>query len=225
VEERGRLIFYDDCLMLHYREQDQWLTKCISPTAVRCAFSQELLDTGWMPSGVRRWGMTSRGDWVVLFIPPVQHRFWLQKPGQEDERPETKLQLMELMLPMPALVFMGFGMSYYIWAVTEAELQPNALTYHAPLPNIDEEGRICLGANNYPLASCEKIGEAWHLFLDSPFNDHHADRKSQRYPDDIRRRWLNLKRHPRDTYPLNDLVSRRRTVEQAVKQVLEGRPL
>lgn len=210
--------------MLYYREQDHWLTKCVSPAAVRSAFSQELLDTGWLPPSVRRWGMTPRGDWLVLFVPPAHHQLRLQRTERGGEASELDHRFMELTLPLPALVFMGFGASYYIWAIQEMELHPNAMTYHAPLPNIDGDGRICLGANNYPTASCEKIGEAWRLFLESPFNDHHADRKSQRYPNDIRSRWMNLKRQARCAYPLNDLVPRHRTVEQAVKQVLDGRP-
>ncbi len=220
MEEKGALLFYEDHLMFRYREKDHWLTKCVSPEAVRAAFSSELMDTGWMPPSVRRWGTTVRGDWLVLFSPPARHRLFLQRTGRGD-KPDPRPK--ELTLPLPALVFMGFEMNYYVWAIREAELQPNAMTYHVPLPNISDSGWICLGANRYPSASCETIGETWRLFLESPFNDHHANGKSHSHPRDIRRQMIAVARQGRRRYPLGDLVPYHRTVEQSVQAILERR--
>lgn len=44
--------------------------KIVSPAAVREAFTNEVVDSGWMPPEAIRFGVCRFGEWFVGFIPP-----------------------------------------------------------------------------------------------------------------------------------------------------------
>ncbi len=216
--EQAALLFVDDQYVFRWRENGAELIKFISPAAVRAAFSQEPIDTGWLPLGTRRWGTGPGGDWAVLFVPPARQRLRFENDGLF----ARKTALVELEVPMPGLVLMGAGQTYYVWAIKEKELHPDRMAYHAPLPNLDHAGAVCFGNNPLPRVTAGTIARAWQLFLDSPFTNHSANGKSRRYPDDVRVQLARLAAPRRRRYPASDLVSRQQTVNQSVKGVLRG---
>jgi PRTRC genetic system protein B len=125
-------------------------------------------------------------------------------------------------ISMPALAFFGYGLQYYLWAFKDRELSGNTELFAAPLPNVDSNGAICFGKNPVPKASAQTIGEAWRLFLASPFTGHSVNGKSRKYPDDIREQLTRLAKHPHRRYPLADLVSCHRTVGAALDWILRA---
>ncbi len=210
LEEEAALLFTGGQYLFRWREGQALHSKFVSPAAVRSAFSAEPIDSGWMPPGVRRWGNGPNGPWAVLFAPPARQTLSFVKlmPGRED--------VAEMVIPLPGLVFVCAGASCYTWAIKK-EFSPEAIVYHAPLPNVDESGRICFGANPLPGGD---ISRAWQLFLDSPFNDHLINGKSLREPGDVRKLLVTLPGRKR--YPVGDLVQASHfnaTVGQVVDRV------
>jgi PRTRC genetic system protein B len=208
----------DDQYLFRWRENGAELIKFISPAAVRAAFSQEPIDTGWLPLDTRRWGTGPGGDWAVLFAPPARRRLWFENDGLF----AGKAARVELEVPMPGLVVMGLGQTVYVWAVKEKALHPDRMTYHAPLPNLDHAGAVCFGSNPLPRVTAGTIAQGWRLFLESPFTNHSTNGKSRRYPDDVRVQLARLAASRRRTYPTSDLVSRQQTVNQSVEGALRG---
>jgi hypothetical protein len=76
-DETAALLFlHGDQYLFRYRKQDGGVVyKFVSPAAVRTAFAEETIDTGWLPSHVARWGIGKRGEWLVVTFPPQKHRF------------------------------------------------------------------------------------------------------------------------------------------------------
>jgi hypothetical protein len=73
---QAELLFLDGYYIFHRRDKDlptADIYKCVSPTALRTAFSFEPIDTGWMQPDIVRYGTGSRGTYLVKFIPPVTH--------------------------------------------------------------------------------------------------------------------------------------------------------
>ena len=139
---------------------------------------------------------------AVKFIPPGKHTLRLSTGNPS--------QPLVVPVPLPGLVFAGVNTSlggtqatYYVWAIQEAEFDPAATLYHAPLTNVYEEGRICFGENHPPAAARETIDRAWHLFIDSLFTGEMAGGRSRQYAQDVRRQLLALEQA--DRYPVEDL--------------------
>lgn len=180
---------------------------------LRNAFTNEPVDTGWLPKNVIRHGSCVSGKWVVCFFP--QQRYELQV-NQE-----------QLCLPLPSFVFMGIGNSYFVWAVKKNQFEPDLILYHTPLPNVMASGKICWG-NVYPTSvSLSNVQFTWSKFVSSTFNQDYTQGKSKKYKNNIieQLKILNqkVKTSSRSRYRVSDLIPVRDklTVEQAVKLVLE----
>ncbi|KAM3090293.1 hypothetical protein ACKFKG_30345 [Phormidesmis sp. 146-35] len=167
--------------------------KCLSPETLQRAFHIERIDTGWLPNSVVRCGSNTAGEWAVLFMPPAQQTIALQETGT-------------VQVPLPGMVMVGVGRDYRIWAVATKQFEPDAVGYHAPLPNVYDNGRICWGTNRPPIASPQNIIKAWELFISSPFNGDLAYGKSRSHHSDVRQQLTALSRRRRKTYPTNDLM-------------------
>lgn len=213
AEEQAALVFVGSQFLFRWRQGDAVQSKFISPASVRAAFSAEPIDTGWLPPNIRRWGTGASGDWAVLAIPPMRHALLFEHITQD-------IPTMTLDVPLPALVFMRIGSAGYIWALKD-EFAPDAVLYHAPLPNVNHSGAICFGGNR--LEGCT-LSQAWQLFLDSPFTSHQTNGKSRRQPDDVRLLLASL--HKKRRYPLRDLapLQPRTTVDQAVAALTRAQP-
>jgi PRTRC genetic system protein B len=240
ADETAALLFIcGDQYLFRYRKKDGSLAyKFVSSASVRAAFAAEMIDTNWLPSNVRRWGMGKRGEWIVIAYPAQRHRFTFEQAGAE-------ARTLTLDVPMPPLAFFGYGQRYYLWAFKDAELKGDSNLFAAPLPNIDANGAICFGSNVVPKASAQTIAEAWRIFLTSPFTNHSVNGKSRKYPDDVRKQLMRLVGEPalsnpeqkpalsssqgrrakgrHRRYPIEDLVSLNRTINTVIDWILSVR--
>ncbi len=212
--EVAALIIADDQYLLRYRDHDQQVFKFLSPAAVRIAFNHEPIDSGWLPAGVRRWGVTPTGHFAVLNIPRAKHQLLFD---HDPKVFDSDASVVPLTVPLPTLVFAGLGLNHYLWALASNPFQPNATLYHAPLPNVHPDGQVCWGVNTPP--NVEHIAQAWQLFCAVPFSEHLCSGKSKAYPNDVRLRLRDLAQRKR-LYPVRDLVVTNWTLEQAVAQLL-----
>ena len=197
-----------DQYLFHWTDGIREHCKFLSPMAVRQAFIQEPVDSGWLPVGAIRWGTGSRGTWAVRYEPPSVRTLRLDVDGTKKP----------LRVPLPGLIFLGYDSAYYIWAVRGTKFNPKAPLYRAPLPNVSDPGIICFGANRHPSVSQGGIESAWRLFWSSPFNRHHADGKSHQSPEDITEVLIELARRRAPRYPTLDLVRIDDTVSQAIER-------
>ncbi len=197
-------------------ERGQHHFKCLSSQSLRIAFTLENIDSGWLPPGIVRSGVNPHGQWFVKFVPPGKHNLVIQ--GEAGEK--TTLEG----LPLPGLIFGGCGNEYYVWATSETEFNPQGLCYAAPLSNLYDDGRVCYGDNQVPAASTEVAGSAWWLFINSPFNGHLSQGKSNRFPQDVRLMLQELQENKAERYPVEDLrpfrLAQEWTIEQAVEKYI-----
>lgn len=191
------LYIFEGQYLLKYQENNQSFSKFISEEAVRNAFSQLPVDSGFLSPGIVRWGSTPQGTFMVKFIPPTSNN-----QLTFIENGETLI----LSLPLPGLVLIAIGRQYSLWAVKTKQFDPNAKVFHAPFPNINSLGSICFGNNFIPDVSSETIESVWKLFTNSPFNGDSVTGKSKAFPSDIRKQLNSLHKHQKRSYPLRDLV-------------------
>ena len=214
-ETASLLVITGDQYLFRYRDKAGVMTyKFVSPAAVRTAFAQETIDSGWLPANVRRWGVGRLGEWLLVTHRPKRYSFAFTT----DQGNET----VNWQIAMPALAFFGYGSKYYLWAFTDRELNANSSLFTAPLPNIEGNGAICFGQNILPKASTKTIGEAWNLFLASPFSNHSVNGKSKVFPEDVCKQLEKLSQANRRRYPLRDLVPLRETASQMIDGIVRG---
>jgi hypothetical protein len=168
--------------------------KFIAPGAVRQAFAAEPIDSGWLPAGVRRWGMGVKGVWMLRHHPPATYNVWLP----DRKRP--------LRAPMPGLVFFAQGSSYYMWAVKGDTFDPKAPLWNAPCANVSGLGLICWGTNPHPDVATGCFDQLWNVFWDAPFSGSWATGKSVKFPKDASARLLDLAKRKTRRYPEADLT-------------------
>lgn len=171
--------------------------KYLSGQTVRQALLLEEIDL-CLPSGIRRYGSSPSGEWFLQVRPARCASLLLQADGQ----PGGEL----IQASLPTLLFYGHKHSYFCWALKGDDLTPETLIYQAPLPNVNAEGAICFGLNRPPMAALDTVEQAWEVFITSPFNSHHAEQKSKRFPDNVQRHLRSLARRRWRHYPVNDLV-------------------
>jgi hypothetical protein len=193
AQEDAALVFTGEQYLFRWKQGEATHAKFVSPAAVRAAFSNVPIDSGWMPPEGRRWGTGPNGAWTIMHIPPMRHA--LTFTGIVEGEPQTTRTI-----PLPGLVFVHFSLTGYVWAL-RGDFSPEALLYHAPLPNVGSGGAICFGSNRTEGLTA---AQTWQLFLTSPFNDHSTDGKSRQQPDDVRLLLMSLARHKR--YPVDDLA-------------------
>jgi PRTRC genetic system protein B len=208
---KGTVFILEGQFIVRYQENQQIITKFLSPTAIRQAFNQIPIDTGFLSEGIVRWGINQNGEWLVKFIPPQLTEIKLMEGNK----------LKSLVIPLPPLIFMGVAHTYYIWAIKTNTFVANAPLFHAPFPNVYENGSICWGNLQTPPVSNTNINQVWQLFFNSGFNDHLKAGKSKSQPHNIQEKLktLTTKRH----YPLRDLIplnSHTITVQDVVSQLI-----
>lgn len=214
-ETASLLLITGDQYLFRFRNKGGTVAyKFLSPASVRAAFAHETIDTQWLPPNVRRWGIGKHGEWLLVTHPP--HVYELSFASLQGNETVT------LQVPMPALAFLGYGQRYHLWAFNDRELSANTPLFAAPLPNVDGNGSICFGTNIMPQASARTIGDAWNLFLASPFSNHSINGKSKAFPEDVRVQLEKLAQSGRRRYPLRDLVPLRTTANQAIENALRG---
>lgn len=207
MESKGELIFLDGQYLFHYRDGRREHYKLVSPEQVWQAFSNESIDSGWIPSDVIRWGIAQRSEWVITFKPPGIHELNFSSN-------ET------LTVALPGFVFLGVGRHYYIWAIRGKTFEPKAAAFHAPLPNVYPGGNICFGSNIPPTASSQSISQTWDLFMQSEFNSHLANAKSKSQPKDVREKLRSVAEQCLPQYPAKDLQAYKNSIINVVETVI-----
>lgn len=123
------------------------------------------LSTGLLPEGALFWSSTVSGNGVQVsiaaWLPPAV-RLITFAVGRREER---------LKIPLPGFVFVGQGARYSLFAAPARPARERDPLYHAPLPNIHTDGRVCPGSVTFPRCAPETLPQAATLFFDSRFND------------------------------------------------------
>jgi PRTRC genetic system protein B len=210
MEIKGELLFLPGQLLLHWTEKGAHHYKLVSSHSVKAAFSHEPIDSGWLSSGIVRWGIGKSGNWVVKFVPPALHTLSFEEADF-------------LSLPLPGLVFLGYGFQYYIFCIAESSFNPEAEVFTAPLPNVYPDGRICFGSTVPPACTPEEIDRVWKMFITSNFNSHLGSVKSKSYPDNIKTKLSQIATRKLKHYPIKDLNQYRSRVEQVIEQLIYPR--
>ena len=191
------LIILEGQYLIRYQKDNQTFTQFISSEAVRNAFSELPIDSGFLSPGIVRIGSHQKAQWIVKFIPPSPHNLVTIENNHNSQI---------LSIPLPGLVLIGVNQQYYLWAVKTKQFDPKAQIYNAPFPNINpSNGRICFGANPVPTALATTINDVWNLFMQTPFNGDSVLGKSRNYPQDIRLQWAKLVNTKH--YLLGDLIT------------------
>ena len=209
----AELLFIDRHYIFHYLEGDRHVYKSLTSDVLHSAFKNEPTDTDWLPKSVIRHGSCVSGNWVVCFF--HQQRYHLQV-NQE-----------QLHIPLPSFILMGIGSSYFLWAVKKNLFEPNLSLYHAPLPNVMSDGRVCWGNVCPTSVSLSNIESTWLKFIGSTFNQDYTQGKSRKYNNIVEHLQLlnqKVKVSSRCRYPISDLVPvrDRLSVDRAVKTIIKN---
>jgi hypothetical protein len=136
------------------------------------------LSTGLLPEGALFWSQpAARGQShnpqpaIALWLPPAVRSLTFAV-GRREER---------MKIPFPGFVFVGQGAQYSLFAAPERPARERDPLYHAPLPNIHPNGRVCPGSVTFPRCTPETLPQAATLFFESHFND---DLSARRVRDD-----------------------------------------
>jgi hypothetical protein len=175
----------------------------------------DLLNIRLMPPNMPQENSSGRSDRSTQTIPKAE---LVRNDFAQFGRPQQTVRLENV--PLPGLIFVGIGQEYRVWATAasgeqtpnanEADFDPQAAIYAAPLPNVHEDGRICWGEAQaqvpVALPTAGGIGAAWRLFLASEFTDHLVSSKSQSYSADVRHGLLAALLNRQTVYPSAELV-------------------
>jgi hypothetical protein len=201
------LFFVGSQYMFQWEEDGAIHSKLLSPETVRSAFNTQLTDSGWLHRDVRRWGIGPRGDWAVMFVENKNHMLTIHSKTVQ--------------VPLPPLVFLKVDIACYVWAVKK--FAPTAELYHALLSNVHPDGKVCFGNNK---VGGLDIGQAWQLFIESPFNSDLKQNKSRTNPDDVNAFLKSLTGKTRKhDFPAGDLVLCQPTVvlDTTILALTQGR--
>ncbi len=198
------LLFTKGQYILYQRVGRELRVKVISPATLRAAFVEEPVDSGWLSPDIVRCGSGPAGAFVVKYVPAGRTSLQFSTQGRQTAR--------ACVVPLPPLVFAGVNApfngahaSYYVWAIGGSQFDPKAPLYHAPLPNVYGDGRICFGSNAVPEVGRQSVDKAWQLFITSPFTGEVVSGKSRLHPQDVRNLLLTLEGAER--YPVEDLAA------------------
>ncbi|MBD0264587.1 MAG: hypothetical protein ICV78_18235 [Tolypothrix sp. Co-bin9] len=197
-DEPPILYFLDGQYIFRYCENGRFHYKLLSSSTVASAFRHESIDSGWIFNNIVRHGISPSGKWWVKFTPATTYNLQI----------ELNSDIQNITVPLPSLIFFCINKRYFVWAVKENSFIKEAILYHAPLPNVDDQGEICFGAN----LLTGDLEKDLSLFLQSPFTNHNVDAKSKKHNDDIRKILFTLATSKRRKYPINDLLPCERTV-------------
>jgi PRTRC genetic system protein B len=193
VKPKGAIFLLDSEFLLVTERAGAMTHKYVSPGALRQAFAAEPIDTGWIPAGVRRWGVGGKGTYMLRWHAPAVYPVWL--PGR---RRQSKV-------PMPGLAFFAQGNSYYVWATKGNKFDPKARLFNAPCANVNELGLICWGENAHPDVATGCFDRMWSTFWEAPFSPNWATGKSRKFTN-ANQRLADLARSRATTYPEDDLT-------------------
>lgn len=206
---QAALFFADGQYFFQAIANDSFVSKSVSPAAVKQAFANEPMDSDWLPPNVNRYGVSSRGMWMVRWHAPATYSLNL----------DTGQRIRKLRVALPALVWFGQRHAYYIWAMKGARFDPQAGLFRAPLPNVNHQGLICFGQNNHPDVAKGGFEKSWSVFWDAAFNNDHVGGKSRTHEQSIIPKLVFLAKTKAAKYPVEDLIPMQTSLDAAIKQM------
>lgn len=218
----GILYFFQGQLLYERRSpQGAVIRKCISAQDARLAFTNQPIDSGWLSPQTIRCGVNAHGNWLLQRYAPTSYTLLLNQPLTLPDNPTPCHQLK---VPLPGLLFLGWGKHYFLWAYRTWN-GPRTKLYQAPLPNIYAHGRICFGNTKVPAAHADTIEKAWNLVWLTDFNQDLRTDKSKEYPDNIYERLIAL--HQAQTnqpvqFPGTDLVPSQVTLDAIITTLTQA---
>ena len=195
------LHLYDDAIVLAWPNGGP--AYCVDPLDIASAMSDVALTTGLLPHGCLFWSRRGGAERLGIYVPA---QVWQVHISGEEQ---------QWMVPMPALVFIGQGKRYNVYALKKGTWpEPDTMLYKAPCPNVSEG--ICTGNVAFPVAGAATIWQAAELFFSSDFNRDVSSGKSQQHGACVLDMWRNLHRQRRIAYPVDDLVSAGVTMREVI---------
>ncbi len=223
AEAKAALFFLEGHYQLDYREGSVERTKFLSPAQIGKAFSvKDVFDSGWLETNVIRFAQEKKTHKILSVLPAGRRKIFITDPrsaGERDTDGETTLEdtILELEIPLPTLLLLGSGQSYYLWATLDKTVNQRSKICAAPFPNLDSSGSICFGRNTAPECRLDTIESVWRLILDSPFNNHQAANRCRTHPGDARKLLFQL--NGKKTFPKNALIKTQHTVAELWQSV------
>jgi hypothetical protein len=191
-ESQGFLILQQDSVLFVVQENGETLIKQIDLPSLIKTISQS----------------DFQSDWYLQPQPPLHHIS--QREGRTTTissiLPSTyliKFASFSLGVPLPGAVIVQCQTELWVYAYKN-ELSLNSILYHYPLPNINNQGKVCWGNVSLPRGSSSSI---WNTFMTSKFNQDYDRHKSQAYPDNIVSQLKEVAQSLNTIYPEQDLVS------------------
>ncbi len=121
-------------------------------------------------------------------------------------------------VPLPGLVLASQKDRALSVVAVKSDERPgkDTLLFHAPLPNVSEQGAVCLGSTE--LAVFDPLSEEtpWNAFWGSAFSGHQVVGKSRGFPEDVRLLLLGLDNQP--VFPLDDLEAAGITLQEWLRR-------
>jgi hypothetical protein len=223
VDAKAALFFLEGHYQFNYREGSVERTKFLSPAQIGRAFStRDTFDSGWLETNVIRFAQEKKTHKILSVLPAGRRKIFITDPRSRDEREtddERTLEdaILELEIPLPTLLLLGSGQSYYLWATLDKTVNQKSKISHAPFPNLDSSGGICFGKNTAPECRLDTIESVWRLILDSPFNNHQAANRCRTHPGDARKLLLAL--DGKKTFSKNALIKTQHAVSELWQSV------
>ncbi|MBN2003949.1 MAG: hypothetical protein JXA21_11395 [Anaerolineae bacterium] len=189
---RARLELFDESIVLtRYQAGKPVATYEVAPDALVSAFSGVPVATGLLPRECLFFAEANGAVRLGIYLPPRVRT--LMANGD--------VPLMTI--PLPGMVFVGNGTGYSIFAVKQRPAEPSERLFHAPLPNVYPEGRICAGSVRFPACSAATIHTAAALFFASGFNSDLSRDKCHSHPGNVLALWQELT--SAGEFPLDEL--------------------
>lgn len=217
AEAKAALFFLEGHYQLNWREGSVEKTKFLSPAQIGKAFStKDAFDSGWLETLVLRFARSAKTHKVLSVLPSRRRKIFITDPRPVSKR-ETDAEtvgesILELEVPLPTLLLIGLGQKYYLWATLDKTVNQKSKISHAPFPNLDDSGAICIGKNTAPECRLDTIESVWQLILDSPFNADRAADRCRTNPDDVRKLLLAL--DGKKTFPKTALIKTNHTASE-----------
>ena len=222
ADAKAALFFLEGHYQMSWREGSVERTKFLSPAQIGRAFStRDAFDSGWLDSLVLRFARGAKTHKILSLLPAGRRKIFITDPRPRDER-ESDAEgaddsILEIEIPLPTLLLLGSGQSYYLWATLDKTINQKSKISHAPFPNLDSSGGICFGRNIAPECRLDTIESVWRLILDSPFNNHQAANRCRTHTHDARKFLFTL--DGKKTFPKNALIKTQHTVNELWQSV------
>ena len=222
ADAKAALFFLEGHYQLNWRMGSVERTKFLSPAQIRRAFStRDTFDSGWLETFVLRFAQEKKTHKILSVLPVGRRKIFITDPRPVNEREtedeSTDDSILEIEIPLPTLLLLGSGQSYYLWATLNKTVNQKAKICAAPFPNLDSSGGICFGRNTAPECRLDTIEKVWRLILESPFNNHQAANRCRTHEDDARKLLLAL--DGKKTFPKNALIKTQHTVSELWQSV------